>query len=57
MRANLAESLGEQVPKTLTFDVGYYEGQQHSKIWLCSDTDLDTMYQKNSSGECGAMVV
>ena len=51
MRAKLAESLGEQVPKTLTFDVGYYEGQQHSKIWLCSDTDLDTMYQKNSSGE------
>ena len=29
LRARLAESLGEQVSKTLTFDVGYYEGQQY----------------------------
>ena len=39
LRHKLIQLLGEQVPKTLTFDVGYYEGQyegqQHSKIWLC----------------------
>ena len=51
LRVKLAEQLGEQVPKTLTFDVGYYEGQQHSKIWLCSDMDLVAMYQKIPSGE------
>ena len=51
LRARLAEHLGEQVPKTLTFDVGYYEGQQHSKIWLFSYTELVTMYDKIPSGE------
>ena len=51
LRAKLVEILGEYVPRTLTFDVGYYEGQQHSKIWLCSDTDLDMMYDNNPSGE------
>ena len=51
LRARLAKQLGEQVPKMLTFDVGYYEGQQHSKIWLCSDMDLLAIYQKIPSGE------
>ena len=51
LRAKLVESLGEQVPKTLTFNVGYYQGQQHSEISLYTDKDLDAMYQKCPSGE------
>lgn len=35
----------------LCFDVGYYEGQQHSKIWLFSDTDLQAMYKNYPTGE------
>lgn len=42
---------GEQVPNTITFNVGYYEGQQHSKIWLCSSRDLEAMYHKYPTGE------
>ena len=46
LRAKLVEYLGEQVPRTLTFEVGYYQGQQHSKISLYNDNDLDIMYKK-----------
>ena len=51
LRAKLIEKFGEQVPNSISFNVGYYEGQQHSKIWLCSQKDLETMYQKYPSGE------
>ena len=51
LRAKLIERLGEQVPNSMTFDVGYYEGQQHSKIWLCSSSDLEAMYRKHPTGE------
>ena len=51
LRAKLIERLGEQVPNTVTFDVGYYDGQHHSKIWLCSNKDLEVMYHKYPSGE------
>ena len=51
LRAKLIEKLGEQVPQTISFDVGYYEGSQHSKIWLCSPNDLESMYQKYPYGE------
>ena len=39
------------MPNTVTFDVGYYEGQRHSKIWLCSNSDLEAMYHKHPTGE------
>ena len=51
LRATLIEKLGEQVPETVNFDVGYYHGQAHSKIWLISESDLKAMYQKHPSGE------
>ena len=51
LRAKLIERLGEQVPNTVTFDVGYYDGQHHSKIWLCSNKDLEVMYHKYPSSE------
>lgn len=51
LRAKLIEKLGEQVPQTISFDVGYYEGSQHSKVWLFSSNDLESMYQKYPSGE------
>ena len=51
LRAKLIEKLGDQVPNTITFDVGFYDGQQHSKIWLCSNKDLEAMYRKHPTGE------
>ena len=34
---------GEQVPSTLDFTVGYYDGSQQAKVWLCTTDDLNTM--------------
>ena len=51
LRAKLIEKLCDQVPNTITFDVGFYDGQQHSKIWLCSNKDLEAMYRKHPTGE------
>lgn len=36
---------------SLTFNVGYFEGQRHSKMWIITDEDLTTMYEKYPSGE------
>ena len=51
LHAQLIERLGEKIPNNLTFEVGYYEGSQYSKIWLYSKDDLDTMYEKYPKGE------
>ena len=37
------------MPNTVTFDVGYYEGQCHSKIWLCSNSDLEAMHPRGET--------
>ena len=52
MRAKLVEEFQEQVPSDLTFNVGYFEGQSHSKISLVCNDDLDCMYAHcNKKGE------
>ena len=49
MWAKLIEELTEQVPYSLTFGVGYYEGLHNSKVWIMSEDDLHSMYSKYSS--------
>ena len=44
LRTKLFEELKEQVPDSLTFNVGYFEGQRHSKMSLVSNDDLRAMY-------------
>ena len=51
IRAKLIEKFKDHVPNSVSFDVGYFEGQQHSKVWLCSDDDLQGMYAKYPRGE------
>ena len=36
----LMDEFEEHVPSTATFDVGYFEGKQQSKIWLVTPEDL-----------------
>ena len=48
LRMKLVEEL---VPDNLSFNVGYFEGHSHSKIWLVSREDFTTMYQKYPKGE------
>ena len=51
IRAKLIERFKDQVPNSISFDVGYFEGQQHSKVWLYSKEDLQAMYIKYPKGE------
>lgn len=51
LRTKLIEEFKEMVPTTLTFNVGYFEGQKHSKMWICVDEDLTAMYQKYPTGD------
>ena len=40
----------DQVPRTVTFDVGYFEGKQQSKIWLVTSEDLEKLYELYPKG-------
>ena len=50
LRVKLIESFQDNVPKTIDFNVGYFEGSQQAKIWLVVPPDLQTMYQKYPHG-------
>lgn len=50
LRAKLIEEFKEQVPDSLSFSVGYFEGQAHSKLSLVSGEDLNAMYTTYRSG-------
>lgn len=50
LRRKLIEVFGELVPDK-EFSVGYFEGQQHCKIWLASNQDFAAMYRKYPKGE------
>ena len=47
----LPEEFKDVVPDLLTFSVGNFEGQNHSKIWLVTREDFWTMYGKYPKGE------
>ena len=47
----LVEEFQELVPDSLSFNVGYFEGQSHAKIWLVAREDFLTMYKKYPKGE------
>ena len=51
LRAKLIEHFKEQVPDSVTFEAGFYEGQRHAKMWIVSNDDLTAMYQKYPRGE------
>ena len=45
LKAKLMEEFQEQVPETVFFNVGYFEGRQSTKKWIYSQEDLETMYK------------
>ena len=51
LRVKLIEEFQDGVPSTVTFNVGYFEGQQHSKISMITADDLSTMYSRYPKGE------
>ena len=50
IRIKLIEEFGEQVPSNLDFTVGFYDGSQQAKVWLCTTDDLTSMYSKYLNG-------
>ena len=44
LRSALWHELGDIIPDERDFNMGYFEGKQHSKKWLTSRQDLDAMY-------------
>ena len=50
LRASLIEEFSEKIPESLTFNVGYFEGQGHRKISLVSIDDLKAMYASCPGG-------
>ena len=45
------EKLGNHVPETINFNVGYFEGKQSKKRWLCCQEDLESMYRTHKNGD------
>ena len=41
LRVKLIEEFKEHVPSTVVFNVGYFEGPQHSKISMVTSEDLN----------------
>ena len=50
IKAHLMEELGEDVPNSIHFDVGYYE-KPSIKSWLVTSEDLELMYASLKSEE------
>ena len=46
----LIDAFQEQVPRTATFDIGYFEGKQQSKFWLVTSKDLEKLYELYPKG-------
>ena len=44
LKVKLMEQFENQLPITLTFNIGYYDGRQSEKRWICDKEDLEAMY-------------
>ena len=48
LRMKLVEEFQELVPDSLSFNVDYFEGQSHAKIWLVAREDFFDYVQEIS---------
>ena len=49
LRSKLVKDFAENMPSGEDFNVGYYDGSQHSKVWLFTTDDLQSMYPKGGN--------
>ena len=45
------DQFGTQLPTTMTFNVGYFDGRQSMKVCICTQDDLDKMYMSLASAK------
>ena len=50
IRLQLIEEFKDQVPDSLSFLIGYFEGSQQAKISLVTDEDLKRLYDIHKTG-------
>ncbi len=50
MKVHLMEKLGDHVPDTVRFSIGYFERTVSKKRWLCCQDDLEAMYEVYKHG-------
>lgn len=46
LKSQIHKEFTDEIPTDSITDIGYFEGRQSSKIWLVSDRDVISMYQK-----------
>ena len=51
IRTQLLDELKDQLPDSISFNVGYFEGQQHTKMLIANKDDIKAMYTKYPRGE------
>ncbi len=51
VRVKLIDEFKEQVPDSLDFNVGYYEGSPQVRMWLVNSDDVEMMYKKVPNGK------
>ena len=44
LKVKLMKQFENQLPTTLAFNIGYYDGRQSEKRWICDKDDLEAMY-------------
>ena len=49
MKIRLMDELEEHMPETTKFSLGYIEGRQSTKRWICCEDDLNAMYTAYAS--------
>ena len=47
LRSALWHEFGDVVPDEGEFNLGYFEGKQHTKKWLVTSQDLEAIYREN----------
>ena len=50
IRMQLIEEFKDQVPDSMSFQIGYFEGSQQAKISLVTDEDLKRLYDIHKTG-------
>ncbi len=50
LKIHLMEKLGEHVPDTVQFNIGYFENKVSRKLWLCCEDDLTALYEHFKDG-------
>jgi len=44
LKVQIIDEFKDQVPQSTAFSVGYFKGRHSTKYWICTEQDLNAMY-------------